>query len=70
MLLNAAMVGAFERWTEMAEEAKEMRVKLKRAVMKITMRQVAGAFNNWRTKTAAAVALKVGRCRLTIPNPP
>jgi len=46
-LLNAAMVGAFERWTEFAQEAKEMRVLLTRIAAKLSKRVLSGAYNRW-----------------------
>ena len=34
-LMNRAVAGAWERWTDFAEESKEMRVKIQRALSKV-----------------------------------
>jgi len=41
------MVGAFERWIEMTQEAKESRHLMKKVGAKLMMRQVAAAFASW-----------------------
>jgi hypothetical protein len=41
------LAGAYLRWAEMTEEAKEMRVKIRRALNKMMKRELANAFEMW-----------------------
>ena len=41
------MAGAFDRWAEMAEEAKEMRIKIARSLFKLVNRVMIAAFKAW-----------------------
>ena len=58
-MLNSQLIGAYERWAEFAKEAKEMRVKLKRAAGKIMNRQLSQAFNRWDEATQEAKELRI-----------
>ena len=44
---NRALAGAFDRWAEMAQEAKEMRILIQRCMKKMMNRQLHGAFERW-----------------------
>jgi hypothetical protein len=39
---NRALAGAFDRWAEMAQEAKEMRILIQRCMKKMMNRQLNG----------------------------
>ena len=44
---NRQISGAFDRWSEMTKEAKEMRVKLTRFMKKMLNSQLIGAYERW-----------------------
>ena len=44
---NIAIAGAWSRWTEMAAEAQDMRVKLTRALSKMKNRGMMVAWERW-----------------------
>ena len=46
-IMHRKLAQPFDRWCEMVEEAKAMRVVLARAVGKMMRRQLAGAFERW-----------------------
>lgn len=44
-LANSALVGAYSRWAEMAQEARQLRYLLKKAAMKLMKRQLAASYS-------------------------
>jgi hypothetical protein len=54
---------AFNKWVEFTEESIEMKVKIKRALAKMMMRQAAQAFDRWAEMTT------VGLCTLNQVDP-
>eukprot|EP00227_Mantoniella_beaufortii_P007567 CAMPEP_0197594842 /NCGR_PEP_ID=MMETSP1326-20131121/21546_1 /TAXON_ID=1155430 /ORGANISM="Genus nov. species nov., Strain RCC2288" /LENGTH=59 /DNA_ID=CAMNT_0043161095 /DNA_START=12 /DNA_END=188 /DNA_ORIENTATION=- len=56
--MNRKTAGAFDKWTEYVQEAKEMRVLLKRAAGKMMKRQLSAAFARWHEMVTEKVGLR------------
>jgi len=57
-MLNNQISGAFHRWVEMSTEAKEMRVKIQRALGKMMKRAMAAAFDRWLEQASEGIRLR------------
>jgi protein SFI1 len=58
-IMNRTISGAFDRWMEMTQEAKEMRILLERCASKMMNKAMSGAFDRWYEMTQESIEMKV-----------